>query len=143
MAPATVIALLASLAYAEPLPEPVKPEPVADECPSVAAIVPGEPLPDWLHRDGVALCGATLLPTSEAAHTLDRIAWGEATDRMYRLDVAQWDRDRAWYTLRLEAAEEPPPWHQRPGPARTLGVIEGAGAVLLGAWAISQTGGTK
>ena len=129
-----------SLALAVEIPEqPTKPEPLADECPEVAAIVPGEPLPSWLHHDGIAQCGATLLPTSYSAHALDRMAWGEMVHDRYRLDAAQWDRDRLWYTDRLSVAEQPLPWHQRPGPARSIGVIEGAGAVLLGAWAISQT----
>lgn len=134
-------ALLISLALAADLEQPQKPEALADECPAVVAIVPGEPLPAWLHNEGVALCGATLLPTSEAAHALQVMDWGEHVHSRYQLDRATWERDRLWYTQRLEAAEKPLPWHQRPGPARTIGVIEGAGAVLLGAWAISQTQG--
>lgn len=87
-------------------------EPVEGECPYAVEVDPE-----------IQGCRGLLLPTSYAAELLAWKKYGEGLAELYKVDTTVLE-------MRIEALEEPPPWHERPEVRRWIGRAEG---LVLGA----------
>ncbi len=127
--PALVSPSAASALELTPLPplpaRPLELEPVANQCASSVALVPGRPVPaELVDADGLVVCSAVAVPTSEALDLVALEAWSDALGARYQLDTSALLRDRSWFAARVAELEEPPPWYATPAAARWGGRLE-------------------
>lgn len=118
-----MIALLASLAFAEPVPDrPVEIE-VAGQCAEPYALRAGKPPPEGLVVDGIVTCNAVALPSGQAAHYKAVQVWADyqVVPALERTDIRlNWQRDV--YEARLNAVT--PGFLDKPAVQRTIGSVE-------------------
>mgnify|MGYP003638950047 CR=1 FL=1 len=108
----TTILLFLGMAFAsDPIERPATPEPVKGECFKVVPINKGKPLsPVILDTDGIAKCSALAVPLSQFSDLLQTEQW--------------LDMEIDWYKTKLEQANQPVPWVEKPATQRWLGRIE-------------------
>lgn len=140
--------LLAATPERPPRPEPKAP--VEAQCARSWDIDPGTPPPATLYQDGLAVCDATAVPTSQALDALELRAYADhleahvdALELRYRaleLELAAVRSELAAETLRttrMQAAlDEPTPLVERP----VVGVVAGVGLCAASGWAVGQAG---
>lgn len=120
-----MMALLAGLAFAEPVPERPVETKIEGQCSDVLALEPGKPLPAGLvdPATGLVTCGATVLPTGKALYYKKVQTWAdyELAPALRRTNYA-YEMDTALFEARLKAATPRP--LERPTVQRTLGRVE-------------------
>jgi len=124
-----LIALMLSSANAEDkyvLPQrPKPPAEVVGECEKVLAVDKGRPLPELFRiSPSSSPCSGLVVPLSDYADLLNTESWAEAIDAQYRLDISAIKMERDWYKTKLEQANLPEPWIERPVTQRWVGRIE-------------------
>tara|TARA_R110000744_G_C19296270_1_gene555219 strand:+ start:798 stop:1244 length:447 start_codon:yes stop_codon:yes gene_type:complete len=122
----TTILLFLGMAFAsDPIERPATPEPVKGECFKVVPINKGKPLsPVILDTDGIAKCSALAVPLSQFSDLLQTEQWGVAIQSQYKIETARLDMEIDWYKTKLEQANQPVPWVEKPATQRWLGRIE-------------------
>lgn len=132
-------------------PAVVARDPREDECPHAVDLVPGRPMPVGLvGADGIVLCRATVVPTSELAYLLDRDTWADQVLPRFRLLdldleraelVSRWERERA---NRLQALlDKPTPFLHRPGTQRLIGAVEALAVTVVVGAILANTGALR
>jgi len=118
--------LLSGLAWAVDMPERLPP--IADvpgQCSMTYPIEAGKLIPSTiLGQDSKALCSAIAVPLSDYSDLLATESWGKAVSERYTIDITALEADRDWYKAKLEEANKPLPFLERPGTQRWLGRIE-------------------
>jgi len=119
--------LLSPLSWAvEPLPRPEAPEKVDGECQKTYPIRAGQSFhPSLLSSSpSIAACSGLVVPLSDYADLLSTEQWAKSLEAQFRVEVSAIEMERDWYKNKLEQANEPLPWLDRPTTQRWLGRIE-------------------
>ena len=128
-----ILLLLSQLAFAADAPErPEPPKPVAGQCERVYGINEGQQLPTSLVVDpGFAACSAVAVPLSDYADLLATEEWAKHVAQRYEIDTASLERDLDWYKAKLDEANKPVPWMEKPATQRWFGRIETLAVVVV------------
>jgi len=122
-----IVLLILSIAVAVDMPERLPPhEPLAGECSENYPISKGQPLPVSIVESpsNLSKCSGVAVPLSQYADLLATESWGKAVSERYTIDTTALEADRDWYKAKLEEANKPLPFLERPGTQRWLGRIE-------------------
>ncbi|QDP58847.1 MAG: hypothetical protein Unbinned80contig1000_56 [Prokaryotic dsDNA virus sp.] len=65
-----------------------------------------------------------VVPLSDYADLLSTEQWAKSLEAQFRVEVSAIEMERDWYKNKLEQANEPLPWLDRPTTQRWLGRIE-------------------
>jgi len=122
----TWILLFLGMAFAsDPIERPAVPDPVDGECLKVVPINQNQTIsPIITNPDGIAKCSAVAVPLSQFSDLLQTEKWGVAIQSQYKIEVARLDMEIDWYKHKLEQANQPVPWMEKPSTQRWLGRIE-------------------
>tara|TARA_R110001583_G_scaffold153179_1_gene304948 strand:+ start:348 stop:788 length:441 start_codon:yes stop_codon:yes gene_type:complete len=121
-----ILLLLSGLAWAIDMPDRLPPiASVPGQCAMTYPIETGKLMPSTiLGQDSKALCSAIAVPLSDYSDLLATESWGKAVSERYTIDITALEADRDWYKAKLEEANKPLPFLERPGTQRWLGRIE-------------------
>jgi hypothetical protein len=122
----TMILLFLGMAFAsDPIDRPATPDPVKGECFKVLPLNKGQTIsPVVVGPDGIAKCSALAVPLSQFSDLLQTEQWGVAIQSQYKIETARLDMEIDWYKAKLEQANQPVPWVEKPATQRWLGRIE-------------------
>jgi len=122
----TMILLFLGMAFAsDPIERPATPNPVAGECYKVIPINKGKVISQVIvGTSGVAKCSTVAVPLSQFSDLLQTEAWGVAIQSQYKIETSRLDMEIDWYKNKLEQANKPTPWLEKPSTQRWLGRIE-------------------
>jgi len=122
----TTILLFLGMAFASgPIERPATPDPVDGECYKVLPINKGKALPQVIvEPPGVAKCSAVAVPLSQFSDLLQTEQWGVAIQSQYKIETSMLQMELDWYKHKLEQANQPTPWVEKPSTQRWLGRIE-------------------
>jgi len=122
----TWILLFLGMAFAsDPIERPAVPDPVDGECLKVVPINQNQTIsPIITNPDGILKCSAVAVPLSQFSDLLQTEKWGVAIQSQYKIEVARLDMEIDWYKHKLEQANQPVPWMEKPSTQRWLGRIE-------------------
>ena len=67
---------------------------------------------------------ALAVPLSQFSDLLQTEQWGVAIQSQYKIETARLDMEIDWYKTKLEQANQPVPWVEKPATQRWLGRIE-------------------
>ena len=125
--------LLLGIAWGEGLPErPVISEPVKDECARVYPVRKGQSWPAASRGvEGLPDCYGVLVPLSQYSDLLATETWATAIAQQYPVDIAELNMELDWYKARLDEANKPIPWMERPVTQRWFGRIETLAVVVV------------
>lgn len=118
--------LLSALAFAaDPPMRPELPQPVVGQCDKNYGLTKGQPLPsNIVDESGSATCSAVVVPLSDYADLLVTEDWAKLLAKRYQIDTVDLERETDWYKSKLEEANQPIPWMERPSTQRWLGRME-------------------
>jgi len=98
---------------------------VAGECERVLPLEKGRPLPGVFGIiPSSSPCSGVVVPLSDYSDLLATESWGKAVSERYTIDITALEADRDWYKAKLQEANKPLPFLERPGTQRWLGRIE-------------------
>ena len=122
----TGILLFLGMAFAsDPIDRPMALAPVEGECVKVVPINKSQTIsPIITNPDGIAKCSAVAVPLSQFSDLLQTEKWGVAIQSQYKIEVAKLDMEIDWYKNKLQQANKPVPWIEKPASQRWLGRIE-------------------
>tara|TARA_R110000824_G_scaffold385420_2_gene579681 strand:- start:270 stop:716 length:447 start_codon:yes stop_codon:yes gene_type:complete len=121
----TILLFLGTAFASDPIDRPATPDPVKGECFKVVPINKGKLLsPVIIDTDGIAKCSALAVPLSQFSDLLQTEQWGVAIQSQYKIETARLDMEIDWYKTKLEQANQPVPWVEKPATQRWLGRIE-------------------
>jgi len=122
----TTILLFLGMAWAsDPIERPATPDPVDGECYKVIPINKGQAIsPVVAGSDGVVKCSAVTVPLSQFSDLLQTEQWGVAIQSQYKIETSRLNMEIDWYKNKLEQANKPKPWLERPTTQRWLGRLE-------------------
>ena len=120
------LCLLSTLAFAaDPPMRPELPSPVVGQCDKNYGLNKGPPLPSTLvDESGSATCSAVVVPLSDYADLLATEEWAKLLAKRYQIDTVELERETDWYKTKLEEANQPVPWMEKPSTQRWLGRME-------------------
>ena len=118
--------LLSTLAFAaDPPMRPELPSPVVGQCDKNYGLNKGQPLPSTLvDESGSATCSAVVVPLSDYADLLATEEWAKLLAKRYQIDTVELERETDWYKTKLEEANQPVPWMEKPSTQRWFGRME-------------------
>ena len=118
--------LLSTLAFAaDPPMRPELPQPVVGQCDKNYGLTKGQPLPSTLvGESGSAACSAVVVPLSNYADLLATEEWAKLLAKRYQIDTVELERETDWYKAKLEEANQPVSWMDKPSTQRWFGRIE-------------------
>ena len=118
--------LLSTLAFAaDPPMRPEVPQPVVGQCDKNYGLNKGQPLPSTLvDESGSATCSAVVVPLSDYADLLETEEWAKLLAKRYQIDTVELERETDWYKAKLEEANQPVPWMEKPSTQRWFGRME-------------------
>ena len=118
--------LLSTLAFAAAPPmRPELPSPVVGQCDKNYGLNKGQPLPSTLvDESGSATCSAVVVPLSDYADLLETEEWAKLLAKRYQIDTVELERETDWYKTKLEEANQPVPWMEKPSTQRWFGRME-------------------
>lgn len=120
-----ILLFLGTVFASDSIDRPVAPAPVQGECAKVIAINKSQSIsPTILGSDGVSKCSAVAVPLSQFADLLQTEKWGVAVQSQYRIETSRLEMEIYWYKNKLELANKPAPWLDRPTTQRWLGRVE-------------------
>jgi len=122
----TGILFFLGMAFAsDPIDRPTTPSPVKGECLKIVPITKNKPLsPIIVSTMGLAKCSAVAVPLSQFSDLLQTERWGVAVHSQYRIETSRLEMEIYWYKNKLELANKPASWLERPTTQRWLGRIE-------------------
>ena len=122
----TTILLFLGMAFAsDPIDRPEAPDPVDGECIKVIPIDKNQTISSVItNTDGIAKCSAVAVPLSQFSDLLQTEKWGVAIQSQYQIEVTRLSMEIDWYKDKLQQANKPIPWVEKPAAQRWLGRIE-------------------
>ena len=121
----TILLFLGMALASDPIERPATPNPVDGECYKVLPINKGKAIsPVVMGLDGIAKCSAVAVPLSQFSDLLQTEQWGVAIQSQYKIETSRLDMEIDWYKNKLEQANKPTPWLEKPSTQRWLGRIE-------------------
>ena len=121
----TILLFLGMAFASDPNDRPAVPDPVDGECSKVVSINKNQTVsPIILSSNDLAKCSAVAVPLSQFSDLLQTEKWGVAIQSQYRIETARLDMEIHWYKTKLEQANQPVPWLEKPSTQRWLGRIE-------------------
>ena len=116
----------------EPPERPKPPEAVTGQCERNYGITKGSTLPvGFVLPGGTVACSAVVVPLSDYADLLVTEDWATLVAQRYRIDTSELERERDWYKAKLEEANQPVPWMDRPTTQRWFGRVETLATVAV------------
>tara|TARA_R100000808_G_scaffold24004_1_gene54229 strand:+ start:956 stop:1399 length:444 start_codon:yes stop_codon:yes gene_type:complete len=125
--------LLLGSAWGEGLPDrPTVSAPIEDECAKVYPVRKGQSWPSAVRTEqGLPDCYGVLVPLSQYSDLLSTETWATAIAQQYPIDIAELNMQIDWYKARLEEANKPVPWMEKPSTQRWFGRIETLAVVVV------------
>ena len=121
----TILLFLGMAFASDPIDRPVAPDPVDGECLKVVPINKNQAIPSIiLSSNALAKCSAVAVPLSQFSDLLQTEKWGVAIQSQYKIETARLDMEIDWYKNKLQQANQPVPWMEKPSTQRWLGRIE-------------------
>ena len=121
----TTLLFLGTALASDPTARPPVSDPVEDECFKVIPLNKGQSISPIIIDDSMkAKCSAVVVPLSQFSDLLQTEKWGVAIQSQYKIEVARLDMEIDWYKSKLEQANKPIPWVEKPASQRWLGRIE-------------------
>ena len=121
----TILLFLGMAFASDPIERPATPTPVDGECYKMIPINKGKAVSQVIvDTSGVAKCSAVVVPLSQFSDLLQTEAWGVAIQSQYKIETSRLDMEIDWYKKKLEQANKPVPWIEKPSTQRWLGRLE-------------------
>jgi len=121
----TILLFLGMAFASDPIDRPSTPDPVVGECFKVVPINKSKPFSSIiLGSDNLAKCSAVAVPLSQFSDLLQTEQWGVAIQSQYKIETARLDMEIDWYKTKLDQANKPVPWIEKPSTQRWLGRME-------------------